>query len=208
MSPWVKQNLFVGFARLTWSQFSSQLCSSFSPLSICSLPILQNYSAPIFLIISTLHHPVPLNQICPIFSPSPPQPPSPLRCALLAILGFGEGARWQCWHLFEGLARCQQQSITPATRVTLLDLSPTNLSADAFCGRKTSGHCLFGIHTAKVPTGDLKMGGGKALRGCYNVEEVRQFLERSSLLPTQAGGWSTQRTEGARWVGKERGSNG
>lgn len=99
------------------------------------------------------------------------------------ILGFGEGAQWQCWHLFAGLDRRQPLSIAPATRVTLLDLSPTNLSADALCGRKTSGHSLSGICTAKVPTGDLKMGGGKPLAGCYNArgsetapqEEVPNF---------------------------------
>lgn len=52
--------------------------------------------------------------------------------------------RWQRWRPPAPLARRQNPSISPATRVTLLDLSPTNLSADALCGRKTSGHSLSG----------------------------------------------------------------
>lgn len=88
----------------------------------------------------------------------------------MGIFGFGEGAQWQCWHLLEELANRQLLSITPATRVTLLDLSPPNLSADALCGRKTSGHSLFGICTAKMSNGDLKMGGG---RGGYLVGGTR-----------------------------------
>lgn len=72
------------------------------------------------------------------------------------ILGFGGAAQRQCWHLLEGLARCQPLSITLATGVTLLDLSPTNLSADALCGHKTSGYSHSGTGTAKVPIGGLK----------------------------------------------------
>lgn len=168
----MKQNLFVVFASLTYPNFQHMQWLLFFPLA--PLFILPNDFA---LISSALlyNRPVNFNQICPFFSPpSPTQPPPPLHWALLMILGFGEGAQWQCWHLFEGLARCQPLSITPATRVTLLDLSPTNLSADTLCGRRTSGHSLFGIRTAKVPTGDLKMGGRKPLSGCYNAEEVRQ----------------------------------
>lgn len=130
----------------------------------------------------------PFNQICSIFTPPPP----PLCWALLVILGFGEGVMWQCWHLFEGLALCQPLSITPATRVTLLDLSPTNLSADALCGRKTSGHSVFGIRTAKVPVEDLKMGWWKPLNRFYKAEEVRLLLRKRQ---PSSWGWGLKRSK-------------
>lgn len=173
------------------------MCNISSSVSICPPACLKYY--PHFPPCSPSHFPVPFNQICPIFTPPPP-----LCWALLVILGFGEGAQWQRWHLFEGLAVCQPLSITPATRVTLLDLSPTNLSADALCGCKTSGHSIFGIRTAKVPMEDLKMGWWKPLSRFYNAEEVRLLLRKKQV--SEAGGWSTQRIESAKPVQRQWGT--
>jgi len=53
----------------------------------------------------------------------------------LVIFGFWEGAQWQCWHQFKGLAWGQALGVSPATRVMLLNLPPTNLSAEALYGR-------------------------------------------------------------------------
>lgn len=117
-------------------------------------------------------------------------------CWQYLVWGRG-GPQWQCWHLFESLALCQTLSIAPATRVTLLDLSPTNLSADALCGRKTSGYSLFGTRAARVPTGDLKMEGGWGGRrgscGCYNVKKVRKLLKKKN--PSTNTGRGTQRIQ-------------
>lgn len=127
--------------------------------------------------------------------------------------GFrGGGTQWQRWHLFEGLAYRQPLSITPATRVTLLDLSPTNLSADALCGRKTSGHSLFGIRTAKVPTGDFFKKWGveeSPLVGATMLGKWERFLERApnfQLKHSKNRGWNVGRrgdrgtARGKKWI--------
>lgn len=93
-------------------------------------------------------------------------------CFSFVFVGFffRKGARWQRWHSLAQLACCQNLSISPATRVTLLDLSPTNLSADALCGRKTSGHSLFGARSHcqnahwRFKNGGRERGRGKERR--------------------------------------------
>lgn len=135
---------------------------------------------------SALHWLVTFNQICFILLLLN-RPPPPLHWALLVIFGFGErgtvavlASVRKHWHAASHRASLRQ----PESRCWIY-LQPT-CQLMLFVGVRRVG-IASGIRTAKVATGDLKMGGGKPLSGCYNAKEVRQLFRKKH--PTSNTGW-------------------